>query len=284
MVLPLSLLLLAHLFDDLTALFGVPGTGVGEGASTRAVALPAERLGEVFGGDLLEEFVLVLVTEDLDFFDGDGVEPALDDGPYGGEDVRSVDDVELAHGLWVVVLADVGGLLYVGGYLPEGGDADVLEVHDGARGFDELAAVGGADGETLALELFVLDDEFLDLAFWGGDLVERPEVEFAELLDVDGATVVVGLVVVLRVVLVYLRLFGILKVVVELLHVEFGSPLFGLGEHGLGGGLVPLACAEESAEAGIVVTLRVEEALVLDGCAEGVERLLLGSVKVAGAS
>lgn len=170
MLLSLRLLFGAHLFDDLAAFFSVPGTSVRQRTAVGASARSSEFDGEVLGGDLLDKVIFVLVTENLDLFDCDGVEPALDDGPDGGEDVGSVDDIELAHGLGVVVLTNVGGLLNVAGHLPELGDADVLEIHDGARGLYELSLGGRADGETLSLELFVFDDELLDLALWRGSV------------------------------------------------------------------------------------------------------------------
>lgn len=111
-------------------------------------------------------------------------------------------------------------------------------------------------------------------------LVKGLEVKLAELLDVDGSTVVVSLVVVLRIVLVDLFLLGVLEIVVELIDLELGPPLFSLGEHDLCGGEVPLSSAKETTQAGIVVSLWVEDALLLDDGAELVERLVLGGVEV----
>ena len=52
-----------------------------------------------------------------------------------------------------------------------------------------MAAGGGTCGKTLGEELFVFDDEPLDLAFRGSDVVEGLNVELAEPLDVDRPTV-----------------------------------------------------------------------------------------------
>ena len=112
-------------------------------------------------------------------------------------------------------------------------------------------------------------------------MVESFKVKLAELLNVDGTTILVGLVVVLRVVLVDLLLLGVLERVIELFDVEVFPPLLGLGEHGLCSGQVPLAGAKETTQASIIVTLWVEDALLLDGGAELVERLLLRSVEIA---
>lgn len=115
-------------------------------------------------------------------------------------------------------------------------------------------------------------------------LVESLDVKLAELFDVDGATVLVCLVVVLGVVLINLLLFRIFKRVVELVDLELGSPLFSLGEHGFSSGEVPFASTEEAAQARVVVSFRVEDALLLDGGAELVKRLFLGSVEIAWAA
>lgn len=87
----------------------VPWAGVRVLTAARALAGAAKGLGEVLGGNLLEEFRLVATTEDVDLLDGDGVEPALDDAPDGGEAPGGVDDVQLAEALRVVVLGDDGG-------------------------------------------------------------------------------------------------------------------------------------------------------------------------------
>lgn len=161
----LLLLLLTDLLDDLSALFRVPGTSIAKRASLGAVALAAKRLGEVLDRDLLLQLIDVAATQDLDLLNGDRVKPALDDGPDSGEDVGRVDNVELAHRFWVVVLPNVGSLLDVTGNFPELGDTDVLEVHDGARRLNKMTFVGSAHRQPLALELLVLDDELLQLPF-----------------------------------------------------------------------------------------------------------------------
>lgn len=115
-------------------------------------------------------------------------------------------------------------------------------------------------------------------------LVERFEVELSKLFNVDGATFVVGLVVVLRVIFVDILLFRVFKRVIELFYLEIFAPLFSLGEHGLGSGEIPFSGTKESAEASIVMSLGIENALVLDGVTEGVECFLLGSVEVAWAA
>jgi hypothetical protein len=110
-VVELDRVLLPDLLEDLAALLGVPRPGVGEtAAAVGAVARAAERLGQVLGGNLAEraavsgvqgichrftthlsgELLLVAAAENLDLLDRDGVQPALDDGPDGGEDVGCV--------------------------------------------------------------------------------------------------------------------------------------------------------------------------------------------------
>jgi len=130
--------------------------------------------------------------------------------------------------------------------LPELAEANALEVHDGARRLDDVTLELGADREAVALELFVLDDERLHLALRGRHLVQLAEVELAELLDVDGAAVLVRLVVEARVELVDGRLLRVVERLVQLVDVERLLPLLGVDPHDLGLGHVELARAEES--------------------------------------
>lgn len=88
-----------------------------------------------------------------------------------------------------------------------------MQVEDSARSLDQLVLLSGAGWEVDTEELLVFADEVLELALLGGDLVESVNVEFAKLLDVDWATVIVGLVVVLGVVLVDLGSLGVVKAV-----------------------------------------------------------------------
>jgi hypothetical protein len=87
----------------------------------------------------------------------------------------------------VVVLGNAAGLLDERLDVPELGDGDAGEVHDGAGRVDDEAvgAHGGADGEAVAEEALVLDDEALDLPLGRRDGVELLDVDLAELLDVD---------------------------------------------------------------------------------------------------
>lgn len=68
----------------------VPWSGIAQTAATSARALASEIGGQVFGRDLLEQFGLVVFPQDGDFGDGDLVEPGLDQGPDGGEEVWSL--------------------------------------------------------------------------------------------------------------------------------------------------------------------------------------------------
>jgi hypothetical protein len=69
----------------------VPRSSIAQTAATSARALASEVGGQVFGRDLLEQFGLVVFPQDGDFGDGDLVEPRLDQGPNGGEEVRGLE-------------------------------------------------------------------------------------------------------------------------------------------------------------------------------------------------
>ena len=88
-----------------------------------------------------------------------------------------------------------------------------MQVEDGARGFDQVAGLFGACGEAIFEEAFVFVHEVFQLAFLRCERVEFVNVEFAELLNVDGSALAVDLVVELGVVFDYLGLFGIVKAV-----------------------------------------------------------------------
>ena len=88
-----------------------------------------------------------------------------------------------------------------------------MQVEDGARGFDQVAGLFGACGEAIFEEAFVFVHEMFQLAFLRCERVEFVNVEFAELLDVDGSALAVDLVIELGVVFDYLGLFGIVKAV-----------------------------------------------------------------------
>jgi hypothetical protein len=119
------------------------------------------------------------------------------------------------------------------------------------------------------LELLVLDDEGLHLPFRSRDFVELGQVEFAELLDVEGSTVLVRLVVepVLPFPRQYVPSDGeegkggnaprvkrqnclpllVLERLVQLVDLERRLPLLSVDPHELGLGEVKLAGAKEAA-------------------------------------
>lgn len=61
----------------------VPRSGIAQTTPARAITLAAEIDGKVFLGDLLEQFLFVVFTQDGDLGDGDFVQPGLDEGPDG---------------------------------------------------------------------------------------------------------------------------------------------------------------------------------------------------------
>lgn len=170
--------------------FGVlPGTGVRVLTATLALADTTKLLRQVLRVDLLQQFALVATAKDVDLLNGDGVEPALDDTPNGGESPRGVDHVQLTQTLRVVVLGDGGGLTDVGVDGGDLGDGDTLEVHDGAAGLEEAAGLAGTGGQAGVGDQFVLDGKVLQHALGGGDFVHGSQVDATKGLDVDGATI-----------------------------------------------------------------------------------------------
>lgn len=92
----------------------------------------------------------------------DFIEPGLDEIPNRLEAPRSVQDVELAHGLWVSVLANAGSLHDVVFHFVKGGEADAFQVEDRARGLDWVTDSFGTGGHTFAVVLLVFVDEPLE--------------------------------------------------------------------------------------------------------------------------
>ena len=190
-------------FNDVFALLLLPGSGldplgvlpragVRQFAAAGALARPAELLREVLLGNLRQKFLLVPGAEDVDLGDSDRVEELLDHAEDGAEAPGCVDQVQLAHALGVVVLRDGRGFLDVAVNGANVGQTDALEVHDGARGFEEVTGHAGAGGEARVGDLFVFNDKVLEHAFFRGDFVHGGQVDLAELFDVEGAAVLQG--------------------------------------------------------------------------------------------
>jgi hypothetical protein len=167
----------------------LPGTSVRQLTAALALAGTTELLGQVLLRDLSEQLLLVTTAENVDLCDGDGVEELLDHAEDRREAPGSVDQVQLAHALRVVVLRDGRCLLHVSVNAANVAETDALEIHDGARGFEEVARLARAGGQTGVGNLLVLDNQVLQHAVLGGDLVHGGEVDLAELLDVKGAAV-----------------------------------------------------------------------------------------------
>jgi hypothetical protein len=166
-----------------------PRPSVAELAGTLTHALTAKLLGQILGGYLREQLLLVPASEDVDLGARDRVEELLDDAEDAREAPGRVDDVHLAEALGVVVLRDCRDCLEVAVYGGGFRDTDALQIEDAARCLEEVARLAGAGGKTRVRHLLVLADQVLDHAFLRRDLVERGEVDLAELLDVDWAAV-----------------------------------------------------------------------------------------------
>lgn len=79
---------------------------------------------------------------DLNFGDGNWIQPAFDYRPYCGEEIRGVDDVELAHAFWIIVLSDFGHLVYNVLDAVEGHETDIVEIENRTARFDRVAYGG----------------------------------------------------------------------------------------------------------------------------------------------
>lgn len=124
------------------------------------------------------------------------IKPRLHDPPDGAEAPRSVDQIQTTEAFGVVVLAQDAGLLDIVEHLGRLGDADALEIHDGAARLEEDARLAGAGREAGVGDALVLDREVGQHALGRGDLVHGCEINVAELLDVDGpAILMVGLAI-----------------------------------------------------------------------------------------
>lgn len=169
----------------------MPWASIAVLAATLAGAGAAKLLGDVLGGDVLQQLALVAAAEDVDLLDGDGVQPALDNAPHGREAPGSVDEEQLAQTLGVVVLGDDRGLADVRVHLGNLGQGDALEVHDGAARLEEVAGLAGAGGQTGVSHTLVFDGKIGEHAVGGRDLVHGIQVNAAEGLDVNGAAILV---------------------------------------------------------------------------------------------
>lgn len=169
----------------------MPRASIAVLAAALAGAGAAKLLGDVLGGDVLQQLALVAAAEDVDLLDGDGVQPALDNAPHGREAPGSVDEEQLAQTLGVVVLGDDRGLADVRVHLGNLGQGDALEVHDGAARLEEVAGLAGAGGQTGVSHALVFDGKVGKHAVGGRDLVHGVQVNAAEGLDVNGAAILV---------------------------------------------------------------------------------------------
>lgn len=168
-----------------------PRSHIAQSAASRALANTAKLLWQVLGGNLTEQILLITASEDVNLLNSDGIEPSLDHVPDGAKAPGGVDQVQPAETLRVVVLAKTTGLLDITKNLGSLCEADALEVHDGTAGLEEGAGLAAARGEAGVGEALVLDREIGKHALARRDLVHGVKVDAAELLDVNGATVLV---------------------------------------------------------------------------------------------
>lgn len=170
----------------------LPGTHIAELTASSALAGTAEFNGEVFGRDLLQQFLPVAGPKDVDLLHGDGVEESLDDVEHAAETPGGIDQVQLAQALGVVVLRDGGSLTHVSVHGGDACDADAFQIHDAAAGLEQLAGLTRASGQPGVRELLILAHEVLQHALGGCDLVHGVEIDLAQLLNVDRASILSG--------------------------------------------------------------------------------------------
>ena len=251
----LGLLLRGSPLGGLGPLGLLPRAHVAELAASSARAATAELNGEVLGGNLSQQVLLVAGAEHVDLVHGHGVQEALDHVEHAAETPGGVDQVKLAQTLGVVVLGDGRRLLDVSVHGGDAGDTDALEVHDGAASLEQLTSLARASGQAGVGELLVLGHEVLQHALGGGDLVHSVKVDLAQLLDVDRSAILfqaqivsvstslavekkrsvritnlIRLVVVLRVVLEDLGLLVVFEGADQLVRAEIFPPLLTVDE------------------------------------------------------
>lgn len=149
-----------------SGLLHIPRPSIAQRAPTRTLARTPKLRRQTLRRYLLQQRLphsLLIPADNLDLGNRHGVQPSLDDIPSPREHHRRVDDVELAHSLWIVVLPDVGGFCDVVGYVVERQETDVVQVQDRCAGFNGITDGFGACWESIVGELLVLFHEGLDL-------------------------------------------------------------------------------------------------------------------------
>lgn len=167
----------------------VPWAKVAHFATTLTLAGATKLLGQVLRGNLGQEVLLVAAAKDVNLLNGDGVEETLDEAEDASKGPGSVDDVELAQALGVVVLRNLGGGLHISKDRAGVADTNTLQVHDGAARLEQVAGLARASRQARVGDLFVFADEVLEHAVLGRDLVHGVEVDLAELFNVDAAAI-----------------------------------------------------------------------------------------------
>lgn len=234
-----------------------PRTVISKLDTALALALAAKLNRQVLDGDLLEQLRLVLRSENKDLGNGDGIKETLDQGKDGSKSKGSVDEVELAHSLGVVVLANVGGLTDVGVDLGGSRQRNSLEIHDGARGLHKVSLQTRAGRKSVASKRLVLPDQVLEHLFLSSDLVHFVDLDSTELLNVDWSAVLVGLVVILGVVLRDLLLLIVVEIVQNSVGAKLLAPFLALDKHFSRELDVELTGSQESEHGGQVETVLV---------------------------
>lgn len=120
----------------------------------------------------------------MDLLNCDGVQESLHHAESAREPPGCVDEVELAQSFWVVVLGDGGCLLDVIVHRADFRNANAFQIHDRTARFEERSRFARTGRETWVSQFFVFDNQVLQHAFGGCDLIHRGKIDLAQLFDV----------------------------------------------------------------------------------------------------
>jgi len=164
--------------------------------ATRALARASVLLRETLGRNELKKLLLVVLAQHMDLLDGVGIKPDLAHLPKGREYPRSVDDVELAQTLWIIVLivSSIGANELEGQAVTH---AESSEIDHRAEVIHDVADTLAALLATLYLQLHLIEmvaHEIIVIEILEGGTI----VNSASLFIIDGAALLIKAMVGVR--------------------------------------------------------------------------------------